>query len=317
MRFVDAQQALGFLVAQTSYIEAQVYETQYPDIQYADLIPVDTSANAWAKSVTYYSTDKEGKAGWFHARAKDIHVADINRTKNEVGIEMADIGYRYDIEELGQAMMIPGTNLGPDRAAAAVRAYEEFIDDAAINGKAEKGFLGLLNYTGVTSGLASNVSANTLWATKAVDDIIADVNDAITGIYTTSLGIEMADTVLLPLAAMTLIATKRIPNTMQSVLDYLLTKNVYTAITGRPLTIRAVRGLETAGVNGSGRLIAYRRDPQVLKMHLPMPHQFLPVWQTGPLVFDVPGIFRFGGVEIRRPGAVRYVDGIWTVNQGT
>jgi hypothetical protein len=24
----------------------------------------------------------------------------------------------------------------------------------------------------------------------------------------------------------------------------------------------------------------------------------------------VPGIFRLGGVEIRRPGAVRYVDGI-------
>jgi hypothetical protein len=28
------------------------------------------------------------------------------------------------------------------------------------------------------------------------------------------------------------------------------------------------------------------------------------------LVFDVPGIFRLAGLEIRRPGAVRYVDGI-------
>jgi hypothetical protein len=28
------------------------------------------------------------------------------------------------------------------------------------------------------------------------------------------------------------------------------------------------------------------------------------------MVFDIPGIFRLGPVEIRRPGAVRYVDGI-------
>jgi hypothetical protein len=43
-------------------------------------------------------------------------------------------------------------------------------------------------------------------------------------------------------------ATVRIPNTMQSVLDYLLTKNVYTADHwASPLTIRALRGLETAG----------------------------------------------------------------------
>jgi hypothetical protein len=59
-----------------------------------------------------------------------------------------------------------------------------------------------------------------------------------------------------------------------------------------------------------GRMIVYKRDPQVLKMHIPMPHRFLPPWQTAPLVFTVPGIFRLGGLEIRRPSAVRYVDGI-------
>jgi hypothetical protein len=127
----------------------------------------------------------------------------------------------------------------------------------------------------------------------------------------------MADTILLPVQAMTIAATKRIPNTMQSVLDYLTTKNVYTQITGRPLTIRAVRGLETAGQGGSGRMIAYRRDPQVLKAHIPMTHRFLPVWQTGPLIYDVPGIFRIAGLEIRRPKSVRYVDGILTVDRAS
>ena len=311
----DAQQALSFAVSQTAYIETTVYQTQYPDIQYPGLIPVDTSANAWAKSVTYYSQDKVGRAAWFHHYANDIAIADINRTKNEVGIEMANIGYRWTLEELGQAMMIPGTNLSGDRADAAVRAYEEFMDDIALRGKGEKNMNGIMSYPGITAVLAGIQGGHTTWDQKDADGIIADVNNAISGIYTESLTVEMADTVLLPVAALNIASTKRIPNTTASVLDYLATKNVYSQVTGRPLTIRALRGLETAGQNGSGRMIAYRRDPSVLKMHIPMPHQFLPVMQTAPLVFDVPGIFRVAGLEIRRPKAVRYVDGILTSDQ--
>ncbi|MBY0298990.1 MAG: DUF2184 domain-containing protein, partial [Methylobacterium sp.] len=50
--------------------------------------------------------------------------------------------------------------------------------------------------------------------------------------------------------------------------------------------------------------------PTVLKLWMPMPFRFFPAWQTGPWRFDVPGAFRLGGVDIRRPGACRYVDGI-------
>lgn len=315
MRMVDAQQALGYAVSQTAHIETQVYQTQYPDIQYPALIPVDTSANEWAKSVTYYSSDKVGRAGWFHHYAKDIHIADVERTKNEVGIEMADIGYRWTLEELGQAMMVPGTQLGPDRAAAALRAYEEFMEGIALAGKAEKAMSGIINYPGITAVLAGIEDGHTVWNLKTADGMIDDVNNAITGVYTESLTVEMADTILLPIQCLTILSTKRIPNTQASALEYLTTKNVYSLVTGRPLTIRGVRGLETAGQGGSGRMVAYRRDPAVLKMHIPMTHRFLPVWQTGPLIFDVPGIFRVAGLEIRRPKAVRYVDGILTTDQ--
>lgn len=307
---VDAQQALGFLVSQTSYIEAQVIETVYPEIQYPSLIPVDTSANEWASSVTYFSSDKTGKAGWFHHYAKDIHVADVERAMHEVTIEMADIGYRYTLEELGKAMLLPGTNLSADRAAAARRAYEEFVDNIALRGSDDKNFKGILDYPGITTVDASEIEGDTDWADKDADEILADVNNALTGVWTNSLTVELANTILLPPAMMTLIATKRVGDTTMTVLQFLQANNVYTFQTGQPLMIRAVRGLETAGVDGVGRMVVYRRDPQVLKMHIPMPHRFLPVWQTGPLVFDVPGIFRLGGLEVRRPGAMRYIDGI-------
>ena len=146
------------------------------------------------------------------------------------------------------------------------------------------------------------------WSDKTADQVLRDVNGILTGMYTASLTVELADTLLLPVAAFTAIATRRIPDTTMTILQFLQQYNVYTAQTGQSLTIRAVRGLEDAGSGSSGRMVAYRRDPQVLKLHLPMPHRFLEAERTGPLRYDVPGIFRTGGVEIRRPGAVRYAD---------
>ena len=159
---------------------------------------------------------------------------------------MADIGYRYNLEELGQAMMIPNTNLTADRASAARRAYEEFVDDVALRGKAEKSIYGIMNYPGITMVLASIQAGHTTWDQKDADGIITDVNNALTGIYVSSLTVEMADTLLLPVGALTIMSTKRIPNTTASVLDYLKLNNVYTQTTGQPLTIRALRGLESA-----------------------------------------------------------------------
>jgi hypothetical protein len=312
LNMMDAQQALGFLIEQTTYIEAEVYRIQYPDILYPQLIPVDTSANQWAKSITYFSLDKVGSADWLAATATDMRYADVNRNKFEQGIEMAGIGYTYNLEELGQAMMVPGLNLTSERAEAARRGYEEFVDKLSRLGDTTKSLTGMLNNPTVTrvDAIADGTGSSPAWSAKTADQMIRDVQNALTGVYQGSLTVEMADTVLLPIAAMELLANTRVPNTFGNALDYLMKYNLYTHTTGAPLTIRGILNLDTAGAGGVGRMMVYRRDPRVLKLHVPMPHQFMPVWQRGPLSFDIPGIFRVGSVEIRRPGACRYVDNI-------
>jgi hypothetical protein len=238
--------------------------------------------------------------------------ADIMRTKYEQGVEMAGIGYYYTLEELGIAMQIPGYNLTAERGDAARRAAEEFIDRIAFFGDTTKGWTGLTNDGNVTAGTATadGTGSSPLWSNKTADQIIRDVNQILTGIYTGSQTVEMADTVLVDPAHFTTLATTRVPNTTASTLGWLQQYNTYTAITGQTLTIRAVRGLETAGAGATSRMLAYRNDPAILKLHLPMPHKFLNVMQVTALRYDVPGIFRTGGIEIRRPGSVRYLDGI-------
>lgn len=306
------QQALSFLVRQGSYIEREVARIRYPDVQYPLLVPVDTSAPEWTKSITYFSMDKVGQAAWFNHMGTDMRLADVVREKFETTVEMAGIGYRYTLEELAQAMMIPGTNLTTEKAEACKRAYEEFVDGVAMTGDTAKNMLGITNQSAVTQVDAAYVGTGSspAWSDKTNAQVLADINDALTGIYTSTLTVEMADTVLLPIAAMTALATRQMDNTTMTLLEWVKANNVFTAVTGQPLTIRAVRGLETAGEAGTGRMVVYRRDPQVLKIHIPMPHRFLPVWQTGPITYDVPGIFRLGGVEVRRPSAMRYVDRI-------
>ena len=312
LNMYDAQEALNFLTHQASIIEPAVYRIQYPTIQYKSLIPIDTTANEWAKSVTFFSMDRVGNAEWFSHLATSLPLADINKTKFEVGLEMAAIGYRYTLEEIGFAQLVPGTNLTTERAEAARFAYENFVDTVAFLGDTNKGWTGLINNAAVTRVDAANTGTGSTrtWSTKTADQIITDVNDALTGIYTGTSTVEMADTILLPPAQLVKLSSTRIESTEANALSYLMKYNTYTLQTGQALTFRAVLGLETAGTGGTARMVAYRKDPSVVKMHIPMAHKFLNIWQTGPMIFDIPGIFRLGPVEIRRPGAVRYVDGI-------
>lgn len=305
------QQALGFLVSQTTYIEPQVYRMRYPDLNYRELVPIDSSGSEWAKSITFFSVDMVGHADWFNHLAHDVPIADITRGKYEVGIEMAAVGYRYTLEELGQAMMVPNLNLTVERAAAARRAYDEFCHNVALYGAVAKNWFGLMNHPAPTIINAANTwNFRLAQAPVQTTQIMQDINGVLSNIWQSSLTVEMADTVLLPLSAMTLLSMTQLPNTTMNLMQWIKQNNVYTQQTGQQLTMVGVRGLDTASASGGGRIVAYRKDPDIVKMHIPMPHRFLPVWQTGPMIFDIPGIFRLGGLEIRRPMAFRYLDGI-------
>ncbi|WP_454686843.1 DUF2184 domain-containing protein [Agrobacterium leguminum] len=314
MHMNDAQQvAMSFLIRQASLIEPTVYAMRYQEIQYASLIPVDTSAPEWIQSVTYFSMDGVGKAEWFNGNAHDVPKVELTREKFETSVSMAAIGYGYTLEELGTAQLL-GMNLSADKATLARRIAEEKIDAVAFVGDTAKGLTGLVNSSTptATTAPADGSGSATTFASKTPDQVLRDINGQLTGMFTGTFGAEIADTVLLPYSVLLDLSTRRIDAVNQTtILEWIERNNIYTRTTGQALTIRGVFGyLDTAGAGGTKRMVAYRRSPEVLKMHLPMPFRFMQPWQTGPIKFDVPGIFRVGGVDIRRPKAVRYLDGI-------
>jgi hypothetical protein len=313
-RMLDAQAGLAYLNSQLAYHETEVYKVQYPAITYPGLVPVDTSAPEWIKTVTYASVDIAGQAKWVNGAARDIPLAELSRVKGETPVELAAIGYGYNLEEISQASFL-GIRLTSDKATGAREIAERMIDTIAWVGDTSKGFEGLANASGVDhTAAADGVSTTSTWSTKTPDEILLDVNDALSDVNTDSNTIEMANTLLLPNTSLTYIATKRLDALSSvTILAWLKENNVYTQSTGKQLLIRGSRYLETAaagGLDSAKRMVVYDRSPQVVKMHLPMPFRFLPVWQDGPMSWLVPGIFRLGGVDVRRPGAFRYRDGI-------
>lgn len=309
---MDAQVAMAFAVSQATRINATVYQTRYPEIRYRGLVPVDTTGPEWVKSVTYFSLDGVGQAEWLNAGADDVPRAELMRAKTETTVSMAGIGYGWNIEELAQAQQL-GIDLNAAKGRTARRAAEEKTDAVAFFGDVEKGFTGITNNPLVTAAdaAATGTGSSTEFADKTPGQILADVNAAITGVFTGTSYTGLADTVLLPYTQMHQIGTTQLStNTETTVLQWLRTNNVYTMETGQPLTIRGIRGLETAGDGGTARMVAYRNSEEVLKMDMPMPFRFFPVWQTGPFRFEVPGAFRIGGVNFMLPKEAIYVDGV-------
>lgn len=316
----DAQ-ALTLVTAQAYRVNQTVYETRFPDWDFGRLVYVDTTGPAWSPGILTYTSDLTGRANWQSGAAKDIPLADVSQDMQTKTFQLAAIGYQWNIEEVNTAIQV-GAQLPDRRARAARLAYTKFMFDLTLFGSSEKGLGGLTNYAGVTAVIApaDGTGSATYWVNsagaglKTPAQIVRDINLGLQGVSLGSFQTEMADTILLPDEAFNYIAaTPYSATTMETILSFIMRTNIYTIKTGRPLTIRAVSELGTAATGaaaGTGRMVVYKNDQDYVKLHLPMPHQFLPVYQDGPLNWMVPGIFRTGGVELLTTVAFRYIDGI-------
>lgn len=302
---IDEASVVPFIEGQRRHIETEVNRAPLVEIQYPRLIPVDTSANPWVDTVEFSSVSGHGKAEWINGNADDIPRAGAKRELYRSSVYMAGIGYGYGYEEVEKARLY-GTNLSTEDAFYARRAAEEMVERVALRGDATKNMEGLFDHSAVTPEGAPNGG----WETATEDEILADVNEALAAPMINTNYVGWANTILMSPERLQILGTRRLSDTSMTLLQWVRQNNAFTLSTGQPLLISAAHGLSAAGVGGTQRMIAYRRDPQVLKLHYPMPHRFLPAREDGVLRWVVPGIMRLGGLDIRRPMEVVYRDGI-------
>ena len=311
INFRDAQQAMGFLVPQMLRINTEIEETRYPSYDYSRLMYVNTDGDMWDLGSVYYSGDIAGTAQFISGRGFDMPYADISTSQFLTENHLVGIGYEWSLQELERAAKV-GRDLGSDKARAARTVAEAFTYSMAIRGSTEKNKTGLINTASVPAAnvAADGTGASTLWSAKTPDLILRDVNAALNAPTNATLETSRANTLLLPTTRLQSIGSMRITDTAMTVLQFLRENNQYTLETGQPLTIIGSRELETAGASSSARMVSYDNSREVVQFNLPGPHEFLDPFQKSSMTWDVAGIMNIGGVEIRRPLALAYRDGI-------
>jgi hypothetical protein len=307
----DAQVGLAFLTPQLYRIETEVYMTRNPSFDISRFMTVDSSGDMWDVGTLVYSQEDVGQAEFLAGAAFDMPYASNRMSQATKPFYLAGIGYEWNTQEMQRAARL-GRSLPSDKARAAKKAADVFVYSLAMTGKnpgastSEKGWTGFVNNASVPSAQVANdgTGSSRAWADKTPDLMLRDVNAALTAVETATGETHVANTLVLPTTAYNEAATRRVTDTGTTVLAFLLANNV----AGESLTILKSRALETAGTSNSRRMVAYDRDPDVIKFHLPGAHQFLPAFQKASMVYEVAGIMNVGGVEIRLPKALAYRD---------
>lgn len=284
----DAANLLAFAQNQNATIIRQTFDParDMADIVYNRFVPI-VGGNPFASSVIFTSSKLAGKADFINGNADDVPLADSQSEVDTQMVYTAAIGYGWGWEELNMVRAMGG-NLQADRAFAARRAYEEMIQRLVFDGDAQRGLVGL---NGITDGADVSSEFTGKWAAGTAD-AAAIAKDLITLIRGTGRGNEpTANRVVLPADDYTHALTQFFANTGVTAID--LVKSQYPG-----LQITSRTALENVG--GDHKYLAYRFDQTSLAFHLPMPLRFLPVYQSGPLRFEVPGVFRVGGLNVVR-----------------
>jgi len=312
-QFADAQAAFPFVLAQGRNIETRVYQRRYPTFNYGAHVPVVTEGQPWAIGTTFFTVDTAGEAKFLSGAGTDMPFNQATRDQASHDFAMIGSGWEWNLEEVNQAALY-GINLNDTKAMSAADKVERLLNDIAMRGSTEKNWTGLLNDANVSrvDAAATGTGNSTYWALKTVDQILDDVNSVLGSIRTNTGEVEWADTLRMPPDAFRHVATRRMGagDGFMTVLEYIRRNNIYTAETGLPLDIQPIREARNASQDGGGRLVAYRKDPEVLRFHLPMPRRVLAARQKSIMGFETGIIARTGGTEIRLPGAVAYLDEI-------
>lgn len=152
--------------------------------------------------------------------------------------------------------------------------YNKTIDQLVYKGFSNVGITGLVNNPNVVSKVADNGAAGTPgWTTKTVDEILWDINKAITEAWAASEYdmSAMANHILLPPEKYAYLASTRIGTSGdRNILSYIMENNIATQ-QGKNIAIYPCRWLKGAGTGDTDRMMVYVNDRDFTYFDLPVP----------------------------------------------
>ncbi|MBD5153093.1 MAG: DUF2184 domain-containing protein [Oscillibacter sp.] len=188
-------------------------------------------------------------------------------------------------------------------------AYDKHMDQNVYIGVEEYGSTGLLNNPNVTE---SAVTGGT-WATKTKEQILADINSAITQVWEAAEYDEdaMPNHILLPYEQYTYILNTMVTElATETIMDYVLKNNV-AAKNGKSLYIGATKWCKGAGTGGADRMAVYVNHERFLQVEELVPlARVMSQPNAANFCYDTAYAANLSEVELFYPQTMMYFDGI-------
>ncbi len=288
------------------------------DVSIADEVSSFTLSNfASAGSLGAGNGIRNGKA-WIGKSTDQIGGVSVDIAKLTSPLTPWGLEVKFSILELESAAKM-GRPIDAQKLEALKMKHQMDIDEQVYVGDASLVQGGLVNHSLVTnvSNLPNgSVGASPLWSTKNPDEILADVNNAITSTWAASAWKVMPNKILIPPVQFGYISTIKVSSAGNiSILKYLLENNVLKSSGKGELEIQPAKWLIGAGSGGTigttgtvDRMVCYTQEKDYVRYPMTL-------LQRTPVQYD--SIFhkstyycRLGAVELVYPETICYRDGL-------
>lgn len=308
-----------FFQRQLEYIQAQSYDTLYPDLMGREVFALNTEGGEGINQITYRSYDKRGETAIIAGKATDLPRGDIDGKEYTIDVRTLGNAFGYSRQEIAAAKLT-GMPLEQRKAEATRRSYEEKVNQLIWFGDAPSKIQGF--FGGPVGSPALTITKNPIlvgaggdeeWDLKTPDEVIADLTGACAKLYSDTLKLFRPDTILISVAKKQyLMNTPRSIHSDVSIMDWFLKNNMFITSKDQFKDINELAGIyDTSGgafdptgesVEGFTVLAAGMDNMRVRE---PFPYVHLPVQYKG-LEFEINCYGRFGGLEMIRPAAVQH-----------
>lgn len=269
-----------------------------------------------AMSVAYGITGGSGDSPVTAGGANGIPVVQASVDKGLYKAHVFAAALRVMFQDMQRANYI-GRSLDQLLQDGVRTAYDKHMDENVYVGIAQYGTTGLLNNPdAVETTVASNgapTGASTKWADKTKEQILADINKALTATWAAAEYDEsaMPNHILLPYEQYTYLLTTMVTDlATESILDYVMKNNV-AAKNGGSLYIGATRWCKGAGTGGSDRMAVYINHERFLKLDELVPlSRIMSAPNVANVCYDTAYMANISEVQAFYPQTITYWDGV-------
>lgn len=311
MRFSDAEISStgAFLVGELERLDPTLYEpisdfTWSRDIDLREDVTIADEVTSFIleQAAGGFGGTGVGKKAWI--KGADTTPVTVSAGVSKVTNPLTPWGalVSYTIFDLMKSKQI-GRPIDVQKYDNMKRKHQLDIDTQVYIGDEEVGVKGLLNNDDMVT--AEDIGAFTPGTTTPAE-AIDFFNTILNGAWKQTQYTRIPNTMLVPPAFFSALASTQLPNTTMNLLEYVKSNNLSVA-NGGTLEIRPVKWLADSSINsGKGRIVAYTKSRDVVRFPL-VQLQSLPV-QYRDYNQSVPYYGALGAVEFVRPEMVYYGD---------